>query len=359
VTLLRDLASRLATGWRRLRAWRRIRFTGAGVVFTVGTLAVGFAAINTGNNLLYLLLGALLGFLVLSGWLSEQSIRKISVRRHVPVGTPVDRDVRVHYRVANGKRFFGSMALEVGEASLAGRAFFDRIDPGETREGRIAFRFVRRGVRRLDSVTLATTFPFGLFWKERDIELPGEIVVWPRSDREIRAPRPSGHRASGRGTARIGAVGHRGEYRNLREYRPSDDRRDIHWRRSARLTVPVIREYEVEGADSFWICVDGGAAEGEKAEAALEIAAALAVHGLMAGRRFGLNAGGRTLEPGNGRGHLEAVFDALARVDFDPSKPAPAPPAEPGSCVLVSVTGRGRERFGDSYVVGAGGGTER
>lgn len=348
---LRDLGRWLAERWRRLRAWRRVRFTGAGVVFTVGTLAVGFAAINTGNNLLYLLLGALLGFLVLSGWLSEQSIRKISVRRHVPVGTPVDRDVRVHYRVTNGKRYFASMALEVGEASLAGRAFFDRIDPGEAREGRVAFRFVRRGVRRLDSVTLATTFPFGLFWKERDLELPGEIVVWPRSNREVRPPMPSAHRASGRGSARVGAVGHRGEYRNLREYRPSDDRRDIHWRRSASLMVPVIREYELDGADAFWICVDDGAPEGDEAEAALEIAAALAVHGLMAGRRFGLTAGGRTLEPGNGRGHLEAVLDALARVDFDPSNPAPVPPVEPARCVLVSVTGRTRDHFGDSYVV--------
>ena len=70
--------------WREIRAWRRIHFTGGGLVFTLGAFAVGFAAMNTGNNLLYLLLGAMLGFITVSGWLSEQAIRGLVIHRHVP-----------------------------------------------------------------------------------------------------------------------------------------------------------------------------------------------------------------------------------------------------------------------------------
>ncbi|MGB1780177.1 MAG: hypothetical protein ACPHQP_11530, partial [Longimicrobiales bacterium] len=79
--VVRRSASALRETWARIRAWRRIRFTSGGVVFTVGTTAVGFAAMNTGNNLLYLLLGAMLGFIAVSGWLSEQAIRGLRVER--------------------------------------------------------------------------------------------------------------------------------------------------------------------------------------------------------------------------------------------------------------------------------------
>ncbi|MBW2401796.1 MAG: DUF58 domain-containing protein, partial [Deltaproteobacteria bacterium] len=45
------------------------------------TFGVGFAALNTGNNLLYLVLSLMLAFLVLSGVMSESALRGIRVRR--------------------------------------------------------------------------------------------------------------------------------------------------------------------------------------------------------------------------------------------------------------------------------------
>ena len=76
----RPLAA-LAAAWRLLRAWRRIYFTGFGLSFTLGSIAVGLAAMNTGNNLLYLLFGSMVGFIVVSSWLSEQAIRDLRVQR--------------------------------------------------------------------------------------------------------------------------------------------------------------------------------------------------------------------------------------------------------------------------------------
>ena len=56
-----------------------------------GALLLGFAAIGTGNNLLFLILGGMLGFITLSGWLSEQMIRRVQVRRRVPRGVVAGR----------------------------------------------------------------------------------------------------------------------------------------------------------------------------------------------------------------------------------------------------------------------------
>ena len=63
-------------------------------------------------------------------------------------------------------------------------------------------------------------------------------------------------------------------------------------------------------------------------------------------------AGGYLVEPGEGPGHLEAVLDALARVDFDASGPGPNPPVDPAGCVLVSVDAA--PGFGDVMAVGRG-----
>jgi uncharacterized protein (DUF58 family) len=148
----------------------------------------------------------------------------------------------------------------------------------------------------------------------------------------------------------LGPAGPRGEYRGLRQYRPGDDPRDIHWRSSARRGTPVIREYDRDASHTVWICLDLGAEPGDEAEEMLEAAASLAARAMDQGRRFALAAGERLLRPGMGPSHLESILDALARVRFEPHAPPPAPPAEPESCVLVSLQGRGRDRFGDTFV---------
>src|SRR5690606_10820575 len=134
-------------------------------------------------------LGAMLGAMAVSGWLSEQVVRGVSLRRGTPRGTPVGRAVRVRYRVKNGKRRLASLGLEVREAGLPGVAFLARVPAGGERPGTAVNTFERRGVYPLHTVTLSTTFPFGLFRRERDLTLPGELVVWPRTNRIVRSPR--------------------------------------------------------------------------------------------------------------------------------------------------------------------------
>ena len=110
----------MAAAWRRLRAWRRFKFTKGGAVFTAGALAVGFAAINTGNNLLYLLVGAMLGFIALSSWLSEKMIQRLEIRRRIPRGVTVGKTVRISYHVANRKDRLPTLATFLTEAGLPG-----------------------------------------------------------------------------------------------------------------------------------------------------------------------------------------------------------------------------------------------
>lgn len=335
--------------WRRLRAWRRIRFTRAGVVFTLGTFAVGFPAMNTGNNLLYLLMGAMLGLIAVSGWLSERTIRALEIQRKIPRGVTVGRPVRIEYRVTNRKERLPSFAVELVEEGLPGRGFVPSLAAGSATTVRSLNHFRQRGVYPLETVTVSTGFPFGFFRKERDVALADELVIWPRTDRSVRPPERAGGKARRRGSVAVGARGHRGEYRGLREYRPGDDPRDIHWRTTARLAEPVIREYERDSSETLRICLDLRAEPGARAEAAVEVAAALAAEAMRDGRGFGLTTPRLHLEPASGAGQLERVLDALARVDFDPGSAPIRPRVHPSQCVLVSARGDVGGGFADVY----------
>ncbi len=340
----------LRRAWARLRAWRRISFTSGGLAFTIGTFAVGFAAMNTGNNLLYLLLGSMLGFIAVSSWLSEQAIRALRVERRGPRSVTVGHDLRLTYEVKNLKKRLPSMAVEISEQGLPEKAFLAHVPPDGQTSVRSVNSFVRRGIYPLGTVTLSTGFPFGLFRKERDVEIHGEIVVWPRTDRSVREPSPGAGRIPRVGTSSAGSSGARGEYRSLRVYRVGDDSRDIHWKSSARLREPVLRQYERDGAETRWICLDTRGEPGDAAEVAIEVAASLAAGAVAQHRPFGLVAGGEVLDAGDGAGHLERALDLLARVDFDPSDPAPLPPVSPEACVLVGIEARGG--YGDAIAVG-------
>jgi len=338
---LRRTTTEVGRVWRKIRGWRRIRFTSGGLVFTLGTVAVGFAAMNTGNNLLHLLVGSMLGFMTVSGWLSEQVIRSLAITRRAPRAVMVGQDMRIRYEVRNRKRYLPTLAVELIEEGLSEPAFLHHVPPGQEVRAQSVNGFVRRGIHPLGTLTLSTAFPFGLFRKERDIRLPGEIIVRPRTDRAIPVTAPAGGRTAVGGPSAGGGRGVRGEYRGLRSYRAGDDPKDIHWRSSARLREPVVREYQAEAAETCWICLDARGEPDDRAEIAVEIAAALAARAVVEQRPFGLIAPGVHIEPESGPAQLDRVLDALALVDFSPGAPPPAPAVDPGRCTLVTTTNGG------------------
>jgi uncharacterized protein (DUF58 family) len=357
-----NVGGRFHARMRRLRVLlrppRRLRVLRAGGFLISGTLALGFATLNTGNNLLYLLMGALLGTIALSGWLSEHALRDIALRRTVPRAVTVGTPAHLEYSVRNGKRRLPSHGLELRERLQAqtplrcGSGYVAALEPGGSTRVRVELLPERRGVYALEGLVLGTLFPFGLFAKERDVDLAGTVVVWPRTDRPVRTPRvaaASGRRLRIAATAALGAE--RGEYRGLREYRPGDDPRDIHWRTTARRGVLMVREYDREAKDEYWIVLDTISATEAAGEIAIEVAASIIAAAAGRGDRFGLAAGSTRIPPGTAAGRVEAALDVLAAVIVTRAGPAPTPPVRPQSCVLVTARAADRTTWGDVFSV--------
>jgi uncharacterized protein (DUF58 family) len=319
---------------RRLRPPRRLQFTREGRIIVILSVGVGFAAINTGNNLLYLLLGWLLSFIVASGVLSEQTIRNLTVDRRPPPRIHAGEPFLMEVVIKNGKPKRASYSIEVedlqGKVPIDKRCYFLKIPEGKSQRTSYRHTFVRRGAYTLTGYRLATKFPFALFRKSKDVDAPLEIVVYPA---RVSVPRPP-PRSSTRGDAIADRLGRRGEFFGLRERRVGDDRRDIHWKSSARTGRLLVREYEDELARRVVIGVDNALpadvreAHGDGAltpaqealvtavERAISVAASLAAVYLEVGWSVELCARGAHVPPGQGRMHEAKIARALALLPY-------------------------------------------
>ncbi|HEY8369582.1 MAG TPA: DUF58 domain-containing protein [Thermodesulfobacteriota bacterium] len=355
---------RVARLWRRavrlagrlVRPPRTIRFTRDGVKFVVVALAIGVAAINTGNNLLYLVLAMMLSFIILSGILSEVTMRGITVSRDVPTTAVAGQPVAVRVGVTNGKRWAPSFSLAVHDLLARGgrrgagapapegppRTYFLRVAPGETVWRHYTYTFARRGRTRFAGFRLATRYPFGLFLKSGLVEGPGEVIVLPPVD-PVAAP-PSGESQTA-GDRPVARRGHGSTPSGLREYRPGDEPRTIHWRRSAALGDLVVREFDRDDRDRVLVALATVFPEGarsrprfeERFEAAVRRAASLAAHYLERGYEVELRTGGGVVPLGTGARQRQAILTTLALVEPTFARTAPLPPAGAGMLpVLVT-----------------------
>jgi uncharacterized protein (DUF58 family) len=234
---------RLRLPWDRIRPPRRLKFTREGKFFVGITLGVGFAAINTGNNLLYLLLGMLLALIIVSGLMSELSLRDLTVVRRLPMRAQVGRPHLVEIEVFNHKARVPSYAIEV-EDLRAGqpadkRCFFLKISPKSAQVAAYRRTPAKRGRDKHVGFRIATRFPFGLFEKSREVPAEGELIIYPAVDPVQLPAMPVGRHPGGE--ASFGR-GHGDDYLGLKLLREGEDPRDVHWRKSASVGQLVMRE---------------------------------------------------------------------------------------------------------------------
>jgi uncharacterized protein (DUF58 family) len=222
---------------------RKLRVTREGRYFLLITVCVGFGAFNTGNNLLYLLFGMFLSLILVSGVMSELSLRHLTVVRRLPPRAQVGRGHLVEIEVYNHKRQVPSYAIEV-EDLRAGqpadkRCFFLKISPRSAQVAAYRRTPARRGHDWHVGFRLATRFPFGLFEKSREVDCEGDLVIYPAVDRVQLPPDDAGDRMGGVVTLGRGTGD---ETAGVRVMRDGDDPRDIFWRKSAQSDQLIVRE---------------------------------------------------------------------------------------------------------------------
>jgi len=294
LTVVPVLARRTSLGWLQFQI--SYRLTREGMVYLGGILIVTLAALNTGNNLLFMILSCLLAGILISGLLSRIVLSGIEVRlelpEHIFAGQPLFALAELH----NAKEMLPSFSVAlVGEekskrgagtrplAILPAPVYFPYIPHGQAVRQNIELKFPRRGVYRQEALGLRTKFPFGFLQKTRRLDSEAEALVYPpvgptEEFYEI-LPLVSGELESfqrGRGH----------DLYAIRDYQTTDSARHVDWKASARTGLLQVREFAREDERRVLLALDpyqdagaAGAAEAaERFERSVALCAGLAWH---------------------------------------------------------------------------------
>ncbi len=312
---------RLVNRWRRFWDWeapRKLKVTPIGRMYLVITIGIGLGALNTGNNLLYLLLGFLLSLIVASGVLSERSLRHLRIRRILPESAYAGEAMVLRYEVyrTQGWSFALTLTEETGLPDALAFVPLVAETPVTVRASPMA---TQRGPTRLSRISVTTNYPLGLFAKTRRFERPDTVLVFPR--RGFSCAPPAEDRSSQAGDAgnprrKDGT----GELLGLSELNPGEDARRLHWKKSAAAGRWLKVERAREERKQFQLALSTQE-PGPGLERACEELAAQARKLLEQGHEVGLKTPTDTLRPQYGGAQERRIMSALAWAGF----PRPAP----------------------------------
>ncbi len=259
------------TRWVVAGLWpnQKLRWTRAGMIYGVVWLGLLATGLWQQINLILLVAGLAAGPLVASIFVSAAMLRGLRVSRRVPAYVFAGEPLSIDYTLDNDRRYTSALALILSDELVP----VDRVVSGPSGPFPVVFFPVvsgrsrarirwqgavpRRGRYRFRAFDLATRAPFGLFERRVSIGQAGELVVYPAIGQLTRRWQLMHREASEtRRGSRHDRSTQQQEYHGLRDYRPGDSPRWIHWRTSARLGQPMVKEFEVQHEQDLAILLD-------------------------------------------------------------------------------------------------------
>jgi uncharacterized protein (DUF58 family) len=259
VTLVPTLARRTPLRWIGYKIEYKI--SREGWIYFAGLLVVALAALNTGNNLLFLILASLISLVFMSGILSSISLSGVELRLVLPEHIFAGQPVRAQVELQNQKLTLPSFSLRVEAVQEKGAAatilekpvFFPYLPKQDRVQQAVPITFPRRGAYRQDAFRIVTRFPFGFLQKARRVELKTEALVYPSVEptAEYMEVLPVLQ-----GALESVTKGRGQDLYALRDYVHTDSARLVHWKATARSGSLMVREFTREEDSRVLLVLD-------------------------------------------------------------------------------------------------------
>src|SRR6266404_1034132 len=310
-------------GARRLREALDFEVTRAGVLYAVVVLLIGVAALNTGNNLLYIIVAAMLAAIAVSGFASSICLYKLELDLKIPDHIFAGTEIPATVSVRNPRTWVPSLSVSavpiekdkqrnrwrwvattfpippwrpperqwlqlpdrklrritLGEPSgvFHQSAYFPLIPPKAQLQADVKLTFRRRG-RYQERFSLSTRFPFAFLVKTRRVALARDVLVYPEltNSEDVVELLPV---LSGKLEAYLRGRG--ADLYRIREYLPEDSARHVDWKATAKSGSLKVREFSREDDRKLRIVFDNpspGVVPEPAYENAVRLAASLAWH---------------------------------------------------------------------------------
>jgi uncharacterized protein (DUF58 family) len=246
--------------WRQVRHLlegnMRQQITKAGLLFSATVALVGVAAFVSANNLLFLLLAALLATMLINGFVSRLGLAGLELNLQTPEHIAARRPIQGRIVVRNRKYLTPSFSLHVSGADGSGLRrplYIPVIAARSTVDVPVELRFDRRGIHKEDTFAFESRFPFGFTHRRAQVRLEREVLVYPSVD-----PQPGFEAAllaiAGEIEARQRGLGT--DFYRIRPYEYLESARHVDWRATAHTGELQVREFAREQDQSVTIFLD-------------------------------------------------------------------------------------------------------
>ena len=220
------------------------------------SLAIGAAAVNTGNNVLYFIFSLMLGMIIVSGLASRRILQKLQPTINFPDHVFAGVANLCYVSISNEKKRLPSIAVRFvirdSQFTSISRHFF--WIPARRQVSEFArFLFPRRGTYRLRELELQTQFPFSFFLKIRRYNSDKTVLVYPRIykfSEDVLSRYTDGlmRESPYRGDSQ--------QLLHLRDYTSFDSSKRIHWKASAKAEKLLVKEYQKEQGRDLYLYFD-------------------------------------------------------------------------------------------------------
>ena len=275
-------------------------------MYVTATLLLGVAAVNTGNNLLFLVVSAMLGFMAVSGLLGWMNIRGLSVSVRLPDEVYAGVQTLISVRVENRKRLLPSFLISTSVSGCA--TSFLLLDPGKPETGSLLFAFPGRGVHGIPAALISSSFPVNFFVRSIRVPVPGSFTVFP-APRPATLPLAAGKPDAGAAKSNP-APGYDGELAKISDYRGGESLKMIHWRLSAKHEDFKVKQMSSTAVDPVLLELDS--IPGASLEERLSYCTFLVNRLVRGGRPVGLKLAQRVVAPAATRLHRLKLLGELA-----------------------------------------------
>jgi uncharacterized protein (DUF58 family) len=231
----------------------QLSITRLGIEYLAAMLLMGLFAVNTGNNLLYLVFSIMLGLFLVSGWVSRHAIQDLELQgiEEGNLFARVQGGIKVRLLDRAPGRARGVEVHLVLDQGRVDAGFYPGADRGPA-ERLVVLQAMpdHRGPCRALRLELRTAFPFGFMEKGWSFPLELDLLVLPHP--RPFTPGPGWEGELGRARPRAGT----GSPDGARPFKERDPLSRVHWKRTAQRGTPWVRTFEDEPPSGLSLRLD-------------------------------------------------------------------------------------------------------
>ena len=208
-----------------------IKITKAGYFYIGLTIILGFSAVNTANNLVYIIAAAMLSFMAVSGFFGRGNLRGISVTIDIPEEVYARRPVPIRVTLVNSKRFLPAFLIRIslGDTTI----LFPFVDSHQQASRFVQWVFPLRGMHHFDRIRFSSVFPFNFFIRFKHLTADHSCIVFPEPQRCIILEQNQYQRHQ-LGSLNSLRSGYDDDLIAVRNYIDGDPLKHINWKATAR-----------------------------------------------------------------------------------------------------------------------------